>query len=54
MFTAGVASINIDIHMYGTVKLPVDDGGCILCANEIDSEFHVVLQFPLYEDISDT
>ena len=51
MFRAGIAPINLELQRYGAVKQPVENRRCIVCPDEVESECHVLVKCPLYEDI---
>ena len=51
MFRAGIAPINLELQRYGAAKQPVENRRCIVCTDKVESECHVLVECPLYEDI---
>ncbi len=49
-FRCGVAPIKIETCRYGLNRVPVADRLCETC-NEVEDEFHVIMQCSLYSDI---
>ena len=51
-FRCGVAPIRIETGRYE--RLPLEQRVCPVCTDTIETEFHVVMNCPLYGDIRDT
>jgi len=51
MFRAGVAPINIELLRYGVNKKTEEERFCIFCNNTIETECHVLIKCPVYDDI---
>ena len=50
----GVAPIRLETGRYERGRyLPVEERTCYVCKNAVESELHVVIQCPLYQDLRD-
>ena len=51
-FRCGVAPLRLETGRYERGRIPVEERICLLCdCNEVESEAHVILKCPLYQDL---
>lgn len=50
-FRCGTAPIRVETGRYGSNRLPVNERVCFNCINQVEDEYHVLMECPLYDDL---